>query len=64
MRRCGGHPPDPGTPRDPPAVVILTAFETDDFVLGALTAGAAGFLLKHTPPADLVAGITRPRRAR
>lgn len=42
---------------DPPAVVILTAFETDDFVLGALTAGAAGFLLKHTPPADLVAGI-------
>lgn len=42
---------------EPPAVVMLTAFETDDFVLGALAAGATGFLLKHTPPADLVAGI-------
>ena len=42
---------------DPPAVVMLTAFETDDFVLDALAAGAAGFLLKHISPADLMASI-------
>lgn len=42
---------------DPPAVVMLTAFETDAFVLDALAAGAAGFLLKHISPADLMASI-------
>jgi DNA-binding NarL/FixJ family response regulator len=36
---------------------MLTAFETDDFVLDALAAGAAGFLLKHISPADLMASI-------
>lgn len=40
---------------DPPQVVVLTAFETDEFVLRALAAGACGFLLKHTPPPELVA---------
>lgn len=40
-----------------PAVVVLTAFATDEFVLGALRAGAAGFLLKHTPPPQLVDAI-------
>ncbi|MDJ1371452.1 response regulator transcription factor [Gulosibacter molinativorax] len=39
---------------DAPAVVVLTAFDTDEFVLGALRAGASGFLLKHTPPPQLV----------
>lgn len=42
---------------EPPAVVVLTAFATDEFVLGALRAGASGFLLKHTPPAQLVDAI-------
>lgn len=42
---------------DAPAVVVLTAFATDEFVLGALQAGAAGFLLKHTPPAQLVDSV-------
>lgn len=42
---------------DAPAVVVLTAFATDEFVLGSLRAGAAGFLLKHTPPAQLVDAI-------
>lgn len=40
-----------------PRVVVLTAFDTDDFILDALAAGAAGFLLKDTRPADLVAGV-------
>ena len=42
---------------DPPAVVILTAFDTDEFVLGALRAGASGFLLKDTPPPQLVDAV-------
>jgi len=40
-----------------PAVIVLTTFRTDATVLEALRAGAAGFLLKHTPPADIVAAI-------
>jgi len=35
-------------------IVILTTFDTDEMVLGALRLGAAGFLLKDTPPADIV----------
>lgn len=42
---------------DAPSVVVLTAFATDEYVLGALRAGAAGFLLKHTPPAQLVEAV-------
>jgi DNA-binding NarL/FixJ family response regulator len=38
----------------PPPVVALTTFDTDTHVLRALRAGAAGFLLKTTPPQDLV----------
>ncbi|WP_250729986.1 response regulator transcription factor, partial [Actinomyces sp. 187325] len=38
-------------------VVILTTFDTDGYVLGAIEAGAAGFLLKSTPPADLLDAI-------
>lgn len=40
-----------------PAVVVLTTFDADELVLRALQAGAAGFLLKHTPPADIVRAI-------
>jgi DNA-binding NarL/FixJ family response regulator len=39
---------------DPPAVVALTTFDADQYVLRALRAGAAGFLVKSTPPEDLV----------
>ena len=42
---------------DPPAVVVLTTFDADDLVLRALQAGAAGFLLKDTPPAEIVHAI-------
>ena len=40
-----------------PRVLILTTFDLDEYVFGALRAGASGFLLKDTPPADLLAGI-------
>lgn len=42
---------------DPPRVVIVTTFETDEFLFRSLQAGASGFVLKRTPPHDLVAGI-------
>jgi DNA-binding NarL/FixJ family response regulator len=38
-------------------VLILTTFDLDEYVFGALKAGASGFLLKDTRPADLLAGI-------
>jgi DNA-binding NarL/FixJ family response regulator len=38
-------------------VLILTTFEPDDQIFGALNAGASGFLLKRTSPEDLIAGI-------
>lgn len=41
----------------PPKVVVLTTFDTDDMVMQALSAGAAGFLLKDTPPARMVEAI-------
>lgn len=43
----------------PPRVIVLTTFDADDYVLGALAAGADGFLLKDTPPAEIVAAIRR-----
>jgi DNA-binding NarL/FixJ family response regulator len=39
-------------------VLILTTFDLDEYVYGALRAGASGFLLKDTPPADLLRAIT------
>ena len=39
---------------DPPVVVALTTFDADQYVLRALRAGAAGFLVKSTPPEDLI----------
>jgi len=42
---------------DPPAVLVLTTFDADELVLRALQAGAAGFLLKDTPPAEIVHAI-------
>jgi RNA polymerase sigma factor (sigma-70 family) len=38
-------------------VAILTTFEQDDYIFGALNAGASGFLLKRTKPEDLIAAI-------
>lgn len=51
--------PDPAHGDAPPAVVMLTTFDTDETVLGALRAGAAGFLLKHTAPTEIVDAVRR-----
>jgi DNA-binding NarL/FixJ family response regulator len=42
---------------DPPQVIVLTTFHLDEYVFGALRAGAGGFLLKDTAPADIAAAI-------
>jgi DNA-binding NarL/FixJ family response regulator len=42
---------------DAPAVLVLTTFDADEMVTRALQAGAAGFLLKDTPPAEIVRAI-------
>ncbi|WP_232550014.1 response regulator transcription factor [Propioniciclava soli] len=42
---------------DAPRVIVLTTFDSDDMVLRALQAGASGFLLKDTPPDQMVAAI-------
>lgn len=44
---------------DPPEVVVLTTFDSDENVLHALRAGASGFLLKDTPPARIVEAVHR-----
>ncbi|MFI9203610.1 response regulator [Streptomyces sp. NPDC053048] len=43
----------------PPEVIVLTTFNTDEHVLRALRAGAAGFVLKDTPPRDIVAAVRK-----
>jgi DNA-binding NarL/FixJ family response regulator len=47
-----------GAPR-PPEVIVLTTFDADENVLGALRAGASGFLLKDAPPAEIADAIRR-----
>jgi DNA-binding NarL/FixJ family response regulator len=42
---------------DAPQVIVLTTFDADDYVLRALRAGAAGFLLKDTPPLDILRAV-------
>jgi DNA-binding NarL/FixJ family response regulator len=42
---------------NPPKVIVLTTFDADEYVVRALAAGANGFLLKDTPPAEIVAAI-------
>ena len=42
---------------NPPAVLILTTFDLDEYVYASLQAGASGFLLKDAPPEDLLSAI-------
>ena len=41
----------------PPAVLVLTNYDTDGDILGAVEAGASGYLLKDAPPDELIAAI-------
>ena len=43
--------------RDPPAVAMLTTFDTDEYIEAALQAGASGFLLKDTDPQQLARAV-------
>jgi DNA-binding NarL/FixJ family response regulator len=45
--------------RDAPAVIVLTTFDADEFVVRALRDGASGFLLKDTPPASIVDAVRK-----
>lgn len=42
---------------EPPHVIVLTTFQADDHVMSALRAGADGFLLKDTPPAEIIQAV-------
>ncbi|WP_204012728.1 response regulator transcription factor [Sphaerimonospora thailandensis] len=45
-----------------PEVIVLTTFDADEHILRALRAGAAGFLLKDTPPGEIVAAVRQVAR--
>lgn len=47
---------------DPPEILILTTFDTDENAFDALEAGAAGFLVKDTPPAQLLEAVKAAAR--
>ncbi|WP_432519920.1 response regulator [Kineococcus sp. SYSU DK006] len=49
--------PGAGADEEPPKVLVLTTFDLDEHVYAALRAGAAGFLLKETPPARIIAAV-------
>jgi DNA-binding NarL/FixJ family response regulator len=44
---------------EPPKVIVLTTFDADEYVARALGGGASGFLLKDTPPAQLVDAVRK-----
>lgn len=44
---------------EPPRVVVLTTFDADQYVVGAVSAGADGFLLKDTPPGEIVDAVRK-----
>ncbi len=44
------------------AAIVLTTFDDDEYVFGGLRAGARGYLLKDTPPEELVSGIEKASR--
>jgi DNA-binding NarL/FixJ family response regulator len=44
---------------NPPEIIVLTTFDADEYVLRALRAGASGFLLKDTQPAEILRAVAR-----
>jgi DNA-binding NarL/FixJ family response regulator len=53
---AGGFGADAGTP---PAVLVVTTFDLDEYVFGALEAGASGFILKDCEPEELIDAVRR-----
>ena len=56
----GGAQAEPGTPGDArrgPAVLVATTFDLDEYVFGALEAGASGFVLKDAEPDEFVSAV-------
>lgn len=49
--------PEPRPGRERPRIVILTTFDLDEYVFGALRAGASGFLLKNAPADELIRAV-------
>jgi DNA-binding NarL/FixJ family response regulator len=47
---------------NPPRILVLTTFDADDMVLRALHLGASGFLLKDTPPPQMIEAVRRVAR--
>jgi DNA-binding NarL/FixJ family response regulator len=43
----------------PPQVIVLTTFQADQQVISALKAGASGFLVKDTPPTEIISAVRR-----
>lgn len=48
-----------GSPESPPAILVVTTFDLDEYVFGALESGASGFILKDCEPEDLIDAIRR-----
>lgn len=46
-----------GSMSNPPKVLVVTNYDTDADILGAIEAGAVGYLLKDAPPAELLAAV-------
>ncbi|MBO0611295.1 response regulator transcription factor [Myceligenerans salitolerans] len=55
----GGGGPGGGPAPAVPAVLVVTTFDLDDYVFGALEAGASGFLLKDCEPEELITAVRR-----
>lgn len=47
---------------DPPGVLVVTNYDTDVDILGAVEAGAVGYLLKDAPPEELIEGVRAAAR--
>ena len=56
-RILSGAPDDTALDNNVPKILMLTTFDLDEYVYEALRAGASGFLLKDTPPEQLVSAI-------
>ncbi|MFU8947396.1 response regulator [Mycetocola zhadangensis] len=56
-RAIGAERDDAG--EDAPAILIVTTFDLDEYVFGALEAGANGFVLKDTEPDDFIDAVRR-----